>query len=560
MYGTITKPEDPDAPRVEFYDANDEAWSSYFDIGTVDVASIPASGKDYQLRATLYGEELDVGQGASLTWSLVQNEWETETTVASNIATLTSNGGKAVLKIKPIIGDQSFLVKVTYDPDGDGEAEAKAGVMSVNYSLTTAYGNLYYYFYSGETENTAAVTGVKAGWNGVIPATVTANGKKYDVTQVYSLKQRDPVTGDYKRYQLSTVTIPASVTYVESSAFNEIKGLAAINVDAKNPQYVSVDGVLYDKTYEIWDYSDDEGPSKLIGTGKALVLYPAAKAGSRFEIPADVRYINGGAFQGAGRYSLKDLVIPAGLDLTYNDMWLFRKFITTEGGEFVSWNIKIWSKGNKTIAAHAKKYVNENSDTPALPWAEYTVPTVAVTSKITANLNKNYNTIKVTWSAVSGAAGYEVYYKKGSGAWTSLGTTTSTSLTKSKLSKGAKYQFRVIAYTSANGGEVFKSAAKDSKAVYTLKKLSGVKVKKAKSKVKVSWKNINGETGYQIYKSTKKNKGFKLAKTVKSTKAKSATLKVKKNKKYYYKIRAYKTVNGKKIYGPWSSVKSYTLK
>ena len=49
-----------------------------------------------------------------------------------------------------------------------------------------------------------------------------------------------------------------------------------------------------------------------------------------------------------------------------------------------------------------------------------------------------------------------------------------------------------------------------------------------------------------------------------SDKYKSATIKTTKNKKYYYKVRAYKTtkVNGKNVtvYAPWSSVKSYTLK
>ena len=95
---------------------------------------------------------------------------------------------------------------------------------------------------------------------------------------------------------------------------------------------------------------------------------------------------------------------------------------------------------------------------------------------------------------------------------------------------------------------------KTSSNVYTLKKLSKPKVsKKSKKYIRVKWTNIQGETGYQIYRSTKKSKGFKLVKTVKSTYAKSTAIKTTRKKTYYYKIRAYKTVNGKKIYGPWSA-------
>ena len=69
--------------------------------------------------------------------------------------------------------------------------------------------------------------------------------------------------------------------------------------------------------------------------------------------------------------------------------------------------------------------------------------------------------------------------------------------------------------------------------------------------MKIAWENIAGETGYEIARSAKKSKGFEVIKTVKGKKASSAKIKASK-KKYYYKVRAYKTVGKKKIYAPWS--------
>lgn len=90
----------------------------------------------------------------------------------------------------------------------------------------------------------------------------------------------------------------------------------------------------------------------------------------------------------------------------------------------------------------------------------------------------------------------------------------------------------------------------------TWKKVAGVKAVKSGSKVKVSWTNVSGESGYQISQSTSKSK-TKVVSTYKTTSGKAKTISAKKGKTYYYKVRTYKTVSGKKIYGPWSTVVKY---
>ena len=78
-------------------------------------------------------------------------------------------------------------------------------------------------------------------------------------------------------------------------------------------------------------------------------------------------------------------------------------------------------------------------------------------------------------------------------------------------------------------------------------------------KTKVKWKDIPGQSGYQISKSTKKT-GTNIVSTYKTTGGTSKKLDAKTHKTYYYKVRAYKVVGDKKIYGPWSDVKAYKLK
>ena len=85
-----------------------------------------------------------------------------------------------------------------------------------------------------------------------------------------------------------------------------------------------------------------------------------------------------------------------------------------------------------------------------------------------------------------------------------------------------------------------------------------LKSKAYKGRIKLSWTTNVTVKGvkYQIYRSTKKNSGFgktPFFTTKAGWKPYSNTKKLKKGKRYYYKIRAYKIIEGKKIFSSWSN-------
>ena len=104
------------------------------------------------------------------------------------------------------------------------------------------------------------------------------------------------------------------------------------------------------------------------------------------------------------------------------------------------------------------------------------------------------------------------------------------------------------------------TAAKTTTKKVTVKK-QAAKVKAGKKKLTVTWKKDKNVSGYQIQIATKKN--FKGAKTytVKSYKTyKKVIKKLKVKKKYFVKVRAYKTVGKSKVYGAYSAVRSCKVK
>ncbi len=167
--------------------------------------------------------------------------------------------------------------------------------------------------------------------------------------------------------------------------------------------------------------------------------------------------------------------------------------------------------------------------------------------------------VKVTWKAVTGAAKYRVF-RWSSNGWVKLTDTTSTSYTDTTAKNGTKYTYTVRCINSA--GKAYTSAYYNTG--ITTVRLTGVTLSSVKNvktkKMTVKWKKNTKATGYQIQYSTSSDfSSYKTVK-VKGYKNVSKTIsKLTKGKKYYVRVRAYKTVSEKNYYSAWSSVKNVKI-
>ena len=169
--------------------------------------------------------------------------------------------------------------------------------------------------------------------------------------------------------------------------------------------------------------------------------------------------------------------------------------------------------------------------------------------------SSDYQAIKLTWNKVSSASGYAVYRAGSkSGTYSKIATVSSGSTLSYKDTKkttGSTYYYKIKAYNSkgtySNYSSVVSASPKLSKPVM---KLSSATYKS----IKVIITKVSGASGYEIYRSNYKTKSF--SKVVTTKELIYYNKKLKTQKTYYYKVRAYRTVNSKKVYSSYSNVGS----
>lgn len=170
-----------------------------------------------------------------------------------------------------------------------------------------------------------------------------------------------------------------------------------------------------------------------------------------------------------------------------------------------------------------------------------------------------YDDVKVSWSKCTGASGYYVYYKKSTASkYSSYKRTTKTSIKFSNLSDNVKYNFKIVPYYKS-GDTRYKSVKTKVVSATTLKKLAQPSISKlSNNRVSLEWECISGASGYQVYWSASKN-GKYASLCDYSKDYIGVSFDSPRGKTYWYKTRAYKIVDGKRIYGPWSTPKKFAV-
>lgn len=153
-------------------------------------------------------------------------------------------------------------------------------------------------------------------------------------------------------------------------------------------------------------------------------------------------------------------------------------------------NVTVAGGGTAIITAATKKGSLSVSDT-----LTSTAPslTPSITS-ITAGSGK----VDLSWSSVSGAANYAVYYTA-NGKWYNAGTTTALKMTVSGLTGGTRYGFAVKAYLNGAWTSVSSSDIVYATPTAAVEKPKITKAEGQDGQVALNWTSVNGATNYAVY-------------------------------------------------------------
>lgn len=180
--------------------------------------------------------------------------------------------------------------------------------------------------------------------------------------------------------------------------------------------------------------------------------------------------------------------------------------------------------------------------------------TIRMATPVLKKVESTSSGIKISWKKVAQAESYKLFRRvKDTGKWEIAANLTGTSYTDKKAKvNGRTYQYKV--YGVADG--ILSSPSGFRTICYLSRpEISGVASGKA-GQITVKWKRNKKAEGYEIQYATKKD--FSNAKKVSVSGGKTVkknVTKLKKNQKYYIRIRSFTRSFGE-YYSPWSAKKS----
>ncbi len=337
-----------------------------------------------------------------------------------------------------------------------------------------------------------------------IPEVISYTGKKWKVTGIGSGAFRSCSS-------LKSINIPDTVTGIGHCAFQDCRNLTDITIPEK---VTSIGCKAFDRCRSLKSIKIPKGVVCIVSE-----VFNGCSSLSNVTIPESVTNIWGYAFNKCS--SLRSITIP-------------------ENVTKISWNA-FSECSNLTIHSTDRAYAHTYAIEKNIKWSGLKPKAISSTKGKLSTTAYTYNgtsktpsvTITDNGKTLKKNTDYIVSYKNNN----SIGTATVTVTGKGNYTGTKTLTFKINPAKTTS----FKQSA-----TYTT------------TSIKMSWAKVTGAAGYEIYRSDEKSGTYKLIKTVTTNSCTNSGLKA--GSKYYYKVRAYKTVNGKKVYGVYSDVKSMITK
>ncbi len=416
-----------------------------------------------------------------------------------------------------------------------------------------------------------------------LPSTVTAigaeafEGMEYLTSITLPSKLKTIGYAAFEDCGFTAITIPSTVTSIGKEAFAECNGLTTITFKGNAPTIgtnafedvrATVNYPANDSTWTTANMLNYGGTLTWVATGGTSTTTGTTTTGTTTTETATVTV----ATPTLGKIANKE----SGVKVTWTAVsgaTGYRIYRKTGSGSWTK--VKTISKGTTTswvddeddltsgttYTYTVKAYVKQDGVTT---WSSYDKTGLTIKWLEAPDLDDAKNaasSVTVNWEKVKGASGYYIYRKAGNAtSWTKVGTVKSGSTLKwsdTDVSNGTMYTYTVKAYS----GSYTSGYEAEGEEVYRLSRTSITSLTNSGSKkLTVKWKKNSKATGYVIQYAT--NSSFTNAKKVKVTSASTLSKTISsltKGKKYYVRVRAYKTTGGETYHSAWSAVKNVTI-
>ena len=419
------------------------------------------------------------------------------------IADRTYSGIKIIPTVNIYYGDKKLKKNVDYTLTGEDNKNAGTGKV-----IITAKGN-----FSGSytKEFTIKKKNVKyADFEGIVNKSY--NGKKR--------------TLDDLKVKTSATTLKEGRDYTVSYKNNVNFGEASVTIKGKGD---NCKGTIT-KTFDIV-------PKKVKNVKASSIKKTSVKL-SWDHVDYATRYQIYRATSKNGKYT-RIYSTPDRWTYSYTDK-------TAKEGTYYYYKIRAYKKVN------GKKYYGSWSDI-------ISVKTKISNTDFDLKYNQKENSIEVNIEKDKSVTGYIVYlYKSKSKSYEKVWGGKGLQYIKENIDPNKNYSFKIRTYKDANGGRIYGtlSAKKKIKAAELIPaKMDKPKASnKTSSSLKVKWNTLSDATRYQIYRADSKDGKYNRIYTAKNWETYYIDSGLESGKTYYYKIRAYKKIDGTKYYGEWSDI------